>query len=218
MIDASLLRSRGFLHLAPIPAATREKFIESIESKKNDGSYSENIELGLGLLAEMGLSIEFLVKLHREVFDEPADPQSFYFIVRKVEVGQSREAFRSHFDSHRFTIVVPLRVPNVGGELFHLGIRKEPRNSLSNLVGKIFWKLFASRLGYKIVNLFFKIEKESFSDYRPLLFLGRSTLHGNFLHHDGPESRISVLLHFFDPEKGKGIGELNRRIRRRFTR
>jgi hypothetical protein len=218
MIDVNLLRSQGFLHLDAIPAAARGKFIESIESKKNGGTYSENIELGLSVLAEMGLSIEFLVKLHREVFYEPADPDSFYFIVRKVESGQSREAFRSHFDSHRFTIVVPLRVPNVGGELFHSSVRKEPRNALSNLAGKIFWKLFASRLGYKVVNLFSKIEKESFSDYRPLLFLGRSTLHGNLLHHDGPESRISVLLHFFDPEKGKGIGGLNRWIRRLLTR
>jgi hypothetical protein len=157
MIDVNLLRSQGFLHLDAIPAAARGKFIESIESKKNGGTYSENIELGLSVLAEMGLSIEFLVKLHREVFYEPADPDSFYFIVRKVESGQSREAFRSHFDSHRFTIVVPLRVPNVGGELFHSSVRKEPRNALSNLAGKIFWKLFASRLGYKVVNLFSKI-------------------------------------------------------------
>ena len=52
-----------------------------------------------------------LHKIAKEFFSYKGDLSNQYHIARKVEPGNSKEMFRAHFDSHIFTMVLPLKIP-----------------------------------------------------------------------------------------------------------
>ena len=57
---------------------------------------------------------------------------------------------------------------------------------------------------------------DSFEDYRPLLFIGNTTLHTNKqVTADCSSYRLTLLAHFFDPSPRYGIGNLLRKLRAR---
>ena len=56
----------------------------------------------------------FTPKLHKiakEVFSYKGDDTNQYHVARKVEPGNAKEMFRAHFDSHLFTMVLPIKIP-----------------------------------------------------------------------------------------------------------
>ena len=145
-----------------------------------------------------------------------------YKILRVVQSSNIKESYRMHFDSHLFTLVTPVVIPKISssesGQLITFpNLRVEPISNIYNFVSKLFYKFFFQ--GKKNIIKLSKTNKTvefDFSDNVPILFLGRSTLHGSRGFDKIPEGiRITMLTHFFDPSPKYGIGNLIRLIRNR---
>ena len=164
-------------------------------------------------------------KLHRiarEVFGFKGDLSNQYHVARKVEPGNSKEMFRAHFDSHIFTMVLPIKIPETSeegasGELIYFPYaRKVPSNEITNFIGKAYYKKYASKEGIEKFSINKPKKIDNFRDYQPLLFIGNTTLHTNFPVSAGCSSyRLTLLAHFFDPSPKYGVGSLLRFIRNR---
>jgi hypothetical protein len=194
-------------------------------TKKSGKFYEENNNLHLEYLKEYSIIEEMMPALanfaNRHITRRmPLD--DVYKVTRVITNIASQEAYRSHFDSHLFTLVTPINIPqdaqsiNNGELILFNKIRKEPSNELLNLYGKIKFKKYYGKTGaeslqqkanFKIINLADKI---------PVLFLGRQCLHYNLpLAPSTTEARVTFLTHFFDISPAFGIGNLNRIFRGR---
>ena len=222
MIEKSIINDLKRQGYSFLPAITREAQGSLLAlAKRGDGKagvYDEDQSLGVAALSILGLSKSELEDLHQAIFESQAPKDSFYFIKRETNNKQRSEAFRMHFDSHRLTIVVPLRIPTGGGSFIAFpSLRDEPNWDLLNLLQKI-W--FRRHIGTKAIERLAReksVITADFSDNRPLIFLGRTTLHGNEPF-EGIETRVTCLIHMFDPDQGFGVGSLVRKIRGVFTR
>ena len=149
------------------------------------------------------------------------NPKDEYLIARHVKPGQVSEGYRGHFDSHFITIVLPIKIPkNIqpkkSGQLVALPqARKIPNFELKNIYQKIVWKRYNSPSHYdRLVSEKNALELD-FSDYRPLIFIGNTTFHGNRPLIGEDEPRLSMLCHLYDTSPKVGIGALLRKLRNR---
>ena len=191
-------------------------------------------EMGISTFKELGLNHkkfldEFkfdkyltpkLHKIAKEAFNYKGDLSNQYHIARKVEPGNSKEMFRAHFDSHLFTMVLPIRIPETTNEgtsgdlIYFPNARKVPSNEITNFIGKAYYKKYASKEGMEKFSSTKKID--NFRDYQPLLFVGNTTLHTNYpVSLNCSSFRLTLLAHFFDPSPKYGVGGLLRLIRNR---
>jgi len=204
----------------------------------NLSTLAENIsaDMGHSTFAELGKSHETFLKnlgveevlapklfnLARELFDYKGKISNQYHIARRVEPGNSKEMFRAHFDSHLFTMVLPIRIPtpsqgDSAGELIYFPqARAAPKGEITNAIGKAYHKRFASKEGMEVFAKSHKQMIEDFRDYCPLIFVGNTTLHTNQMISQSCSSyRLTLLAHFFDPSPKFGVGGLMRLIRGR---
>ena len=193
-------------------------------------------EMGALTFKELGLSHKKFLddfevhkyltpKLHKiaeEVFNFKGDLSNQYHVARKVEPGNSKEMFRAHFDSHIFTMVLPIKIPETeekgtAGDLIYFPYaRKFPSNEITNFIGKAYYKKYASKEGMETFSSDRPMKIDNFRDYQPLLFIGNTTLHTNFpVSLDCSSYRLTLLAHFFDPSPKYGVGGLLRLIRNR---
>jgi hypothetical protein len=162
-----------------------------------------------------------LFKLAKKKFNYKGDLLNQYHVARKVEPGNSKEMFRAHFDSHLFTMVLPIKIPDTSdgtaGDLIYFPhARKAPSNEFTNFVGKAYYKKYASKEGMENFSSNHKRKIDNFRDYQPLLFIGNTTLHTNYpVSKDCSSYRLTLLAHFFDPSPKYGAGSLLRLIRNR---
>ena len=163
-----------------------------------------------------------LLEIAQDIFNFKGDMSNQYHIARKVEPGNSKEMFRAHFDSHLFTMVLPIKIPDfcedgTAGDLIYFPqSRKVPKNEITNFIGKIYYKKYASKKGIEKFSLNKKRNVDNFKDYQPLLFIGNTTLHTNYpVSHSCSSYRLTLLAHFFDPSPKYGVGSLLRFIRNR---
>jgi hypothetical protein len=161
-----------------------------------------------------------LHKIAKEAFYYKGDLSNQYHIARKVEPGNSKEMFRAHFDSHLFTMVLPIKIPDTANEgtsgdlIYFPNARKVPGNEITNFIGKAYFKKYASKKGMEKFSSTKKID--NFRDYQPLLFIGNTTLHTNYpVSLNCSSYRLTLLAHFFDPSPKYGVGGLLRLIRNR---
>jgi hypothetical protein len=161
-----------------------------------------------------------LHKIAKEAFYYKGDLSNQYHIARKVEPGNSKEMFRAHFDSHLFTMVLPIKIPDTANEgtsgdlIYFPNARKVPSNEITNFIGKAYYKKYASKEGIEKFSSTKKID--NFKDYQPLLFVGNTTLHTNYpVSLNCSSFRLTLLAHFFDPSPKYGVGGLLRLIRNR---
>ena len=145
-----------------------------------------------------------------------------YHIARRVDPGNSKEMYRAHFDSHLFTIVLPIKIPeaqnggSIGDLIYFPNARKTPRNEISNAFGKALHKRFASKDGIEVFAKSHSKIVDDFLDYSPLLFVGNTTLHTNKqVSQDCSSYRLTLLAHFFDPSPKYGVGGILRMLRNR---
>lgn len=163
-----------------------------------------------------------LLELAKTAFNFKGNSLDQYNIARKVEPGNSKEMYRAHFDSHLFTIVLPIKIPKStkegrsGGLIYFPKARKMPRNEISNFIGKTYYKRYASKKGLQNLPPRHQMKEDNFRDYQPLLFMGNTTLHTNHpVTLDCSSYRLTLLAHFFDPSPKYGVGGLLRFIRNR---
>ncbi len=193
---------------------------ESIGNK----NFQENNPSFKRMLQDLGIFQNLIPKLFEHSVSELGYRGSIdnnYLVTRRVNPGD-KESFRAHFDSHLYTFVFPLMIPNKienknCGELVYFpNIRKNPTNEIVNIFGKIYYKKYASKSS--LLKLMEKTEHriEGFSSYEPLLFRGNTFLHSNYdLDSSYNHYRMTCLLHLFDPFEDFGIGSLIRKIRKR---
>ncbi len=198
-----------------------KKYNKIISNKTGDKTYSENCISHIELLDDFGFSEILTPKLFEMAklyFDYSGLLSDQYHIVRNVFPNQVSESYRGHFDSHLFTLIIPLNIPQNNsfdnGQLaFFPKIRGVPNNEVLNLIQKIYFKKYNSADGFKKLSLKKKILHENFLNYQPLIFIGLTTFHGNL-----PISncyRQTLLSHYFDPSPKWGIGNILRNIRNR---
>lgn len=144
---------------------------------------------------------------------------NFYSIIRRTTSSQKTEAFLGHFDSHICTIVIPVQIPHAkefeSGELVLFpNVRDVQSSKLRNLFKKISFQFYKNR-PQKIQNLEKKYSKKifNFRDDNPIIFHGFNSFHWNLPFY-GEEDRITILIHYYDPERF-GLGKILRVIRNR---
>jgi hypothetical protein len=163
-----------------------------------------------------------LYKIAKQIYNFKGQSSDQYHIARKVNPGNSKEMYRAHFDSHIFTMVLPIKIPkskdniNCGELIYFPNARKNPKNEIRNFIDKLYFKKFASKRGLNKLIDRNKKKIENFNDYQPLLFFGKTTLHTNYPVSKSCSSyRLTLLAHFFDDSSKYGIGNLLRIIRNR---
>lgn len=186
-------------------------------------TYAESTKTHKLLLKIIDLAPLFseLYSLAKKNTKQKIDPSDQYLISRHVRPGQVSEGYRGHFDSHFITIVLPVQIPKTiipknSGQLIALPkARKIPRSELSNIYGKIHWKKYNSENEYDKLIIEKKALELDFSDYKPLIFVGNSTFHGNRPLSGSNEPRLSMLCHLFDTSPKYGVGAFMRLLRNR---
>lgn len=219
------LKQNGFAYLPSISShveslSTLETFKKEIGS--NSG-YKEDSKAHLDLYEHLGLEKlyqEVLLKYLREHCKQDVDEADRYFISRYVSGGDNSEAYRGHFDSHFFTIVLPIKIndtldEDIGELVAFPAARKDPSSEIKNIWQKITWKRYASKSGFEKLKIKKKYIKETFTNYKPLIFLGRTTFHGNNIVQEAAGERLSFLCHYVDTSGSNGVGQIARRIRNR---
>lgn len=219
------LLEHGYIKLDSMPLGLLENYCYKIESEMNGTAFKE---LGIAhsrMLKDFGIHSHLVPKLYtfaREHYGYTGALEDQYHVARLIRGHDSVEAYRTHFDSHLFTLVMPFNIPETlnaeesGGLYFIPKARRSGGGEITNLLQKIYFKKYSGRSGQKAMSIRDRYTMESFADMRPLLFAGTTTLHGNFpLAISQTDSRLTVLAHFFDPAGGLGIGNVLRLLRSR---
>jgi len=195
-----------------------------LENKLDSKVYKENSKLNLSYLNQTNLG-EYLKDLLKEYITKEHFHEinpDIYNVCRMVSSSDSKESYRAHFDSHMFTVVSPMQIPYYEDEAFKKGelilfpnIRNEPKNEYINFLQKLFFKIFANKIGFYFLKFFFDFEVFDFKDNIPILFLGRRSLHFNMPFKNTGIPRITLLTHVYDPSGKSGIGSFLRKVRNR---
>lgn len=164
----------------------------------------------------------FLFEYAQKTLSYKGSTKNKYKISRHVKPGKSSEAYRSHFDSHIFTIVFPILIPltegsDADGSLITLPkLRNDTSSNLINIGQKAYYKRYGNKKSLSNLmkkNAHFNMK---FHDFRPLIFLGRTTFHcNNPLSENAEHSRITFLSHFYDRDSSLSIGNILRKLRNR---
>ena len=86
-----------------------------------------------------------LVSLAKSEFKIDVNSDDVYNITRLED--QLIEGYRGHFDSHVFTLVIPINIPDFGtikdgGQLLYFPqARRYPKSELENIAGKSYLKI-----------------------------------------------------------------------------
>lgn len=217
------LKQFGFAELPSIKSLLKNKdYLDLYKEETKGQTYKENSAAHLKLINDMGLDQLFsALHLHGCQLGLKCDLNNKYMVSRYVKNGQSSEGYRGHFDSHLFTIVLPVVIPKKGnkyqsGELFAIPMLREfPSSEIYNIFQKLYYKKLNRPEIYKrlVENGTGKIL--NFRDYKPFIFYGNRTFHGNFPLQENDSDRLTFLCHLYDTSPVYGIGSLLRKLRRR---
>jgi len=216
------LIKKGYVKLPSIADLDLTKISELILSEISNKTYTE---LGVEhkkfigqLLLDKYLAPK-LLDLAKHEFDYKGSISNQYHIARSAAPGDQK--YRAHFDSHIFTLVIPIKIPEISsshcsiGELiFFPNMRVFPKNPIIDLIGKFWFKQYSSESGMNKLSKKQSININSFNDYKPLLFLGNTVFHSNKpISESVDSSRLTLLAHYFDPFPKYGVGSILRKIR-----
>ena len=227
-IDTDLVElvENGAVKLPSVKSADwRTEVHQKCTDQMGSKTYGENLLANLDFLDAFQINQILkpkLIELANDVFGCKVDSADVYNVCRLVRAGTLSEGYRGHFDSHLFTLVTPINIPNFGevkngGQLNYFPkSRPFPKSELLNAARKISFKRFNSEAGFNALSQKKKLIVDDFADYRPLLFVGNTTFHGNAPVDGGSnENRMTLLTHFFDPSPKYGVGALMRKLRNR---
>jgi hypothetical protein len=216
---------KGYVKLPSLNHFNLSSFAQKIYEDMNGKTFQELGPTHEVFLRELDLAEHLTPKLFeiaQKFMNYKGEISNQYHIARCVKPGNSNELYRAHFDSHLFTLVLPLKIPTVlcdgsAGDLIYFPrARRMPKNEAINFVGKAFHKKYASKKGIERFAIKNEMLTNDFSDCCPLLFLGKTTLHTNKpVSIDCSSYRLTLLAHFFDSSPKYGVGGLMRFLRAR---
>ncbi len=219
------LAMNGVVKLPSINIFNLENFSNKISNEMGSSTFKELCPSHKSFLNELQLNKYLspkLLDLARKKFNYHGNLTNQYHVARKVVSGNSNEMFRAHFDSHLFTLVLPLKIPlsskqgNSGELIYFPNTRVAPKNEIINIIQKIYYKKFASKKGIDRLSNSKKKFIENFENYQPILFFGKTTLHTNYpVLYNSNTFRLTLLAHFFDDSPKFGAGSILRILRKR---
>lgn len=220
------LRKHGSVKLPSVYTASwRQETYTNCLKQIGAKSYGENLQGNLDFLIHtkiIKILVPALANFAELYLNKSVIQDDIYNVCRVVRPGDSTEGFRGHFDSHLFTLVTPINIPDFGevkngGQLhYYPKARKQPNSEIANILGKAFYKRYNSSDGFDKLAAKTLRKTDNFMDYRPLLFLGNTTFHGNSpVEAKSSENRMTILTHFFDPSPKYGVGKILRLLRNR---
>ena len=206
-------------------ASWRDAIFKNCIKEIGTKSYGENLPANLRFLDYSNIIsslLPALLDLADAEFNVRPNTADVYNVCRLVRPGDTSEGFRGHFDSHLFTLVTPINIPDfedvtLAGQLHYFPkSRNQPFSEIRNVIEKAYFKKYNSAAGFDKLAQNKNRIIDDFNDYRPLLFLGNTTFHGNApVQASCNESRMTILTHFFDPSPRYGIGAIMRHLRSR---
>lgn len=215
----------GSVKLPSLRQLPLDSIAMNISGEMNGSTFSELCSSHASFLSQLQIENYLTPKLldiAQRVMGYKGTISNQYHIARRIEPGNSKEMFRAHFDSHLFTMVLPIKIPTAvgagtAGELVYFpNARSLPANNFSDTIGKAYYKRYASKTGIEKFSANHKVLIDNFQDYQPLLFVGNTTLHTNKQVSSSCSSyRLTLLAHFFDPSPKHSIGRVLRFLRAR---
>ena len=130
-------------------APWRNNLYSDLISQIGAKSYGENLPANINFLNEVGIIdclVPKLAQLAQSHFNKKISKSDIYNVCRLVRPGDSSEGYRGHFDSHLFTLVTPINIPDFksvqnGGQLhFYPNGRKHTNSELRNVFDKICYR------------------------------------------------------------------------------
>ena len=118
-----------------------------------------------------------LTKIAKQKLNFNEKNNNSYHIARLIKPGQNSESYRGHFDSHSFTMVLPILIPNDkniddrGQLICFPNFRSHPKNELINILQKIYYKKYFNKRSIEILSNKKKCVEFDFEDYEPVVFL-----------------------------------------------
>lgn len=219
------LVKKGYVKLPSLEIFDLNAVAESINSEMDGATFTDLCSSHKLFLENLDLDNTLSPKLFeiaKKAFGYKGEMSNQYHIARRVDPGNSKEMYRAHFDSHLFTLVLPIKIPvaqeggTVGDLIYFPNARKLPKTEISNAFGKASHKRYASKEGLEVFAKSHNQITDDFQDYSPLLFAGRTALHTNKqVSKDCSSYRLTLLAHFFDPSPRYGVGGLLRMLRNR---
>ena len=227
-IDVRLeaFQDKGFCKLPSVEHLIDAKTVRGILDDMKNNTFQELGRHHERFLQQLEIQTFLVPKLYDialKKFGYQGSAADQYHIARSVRPGDPKEKYRAHFDSHLFTLVLPVSIPKrpsegekVGELLFFPNARNHPKTEISNFLGKVYFKSFASKTRFERYALKQDFIECDFFDNEPLLFFGHTTLHTNREVSEHCRSpRLTLLAHFFDPSPTWGIGSFLRAVRNR---
>lgn len=137
--------------------------------------------------------------------------------VIRVVKQKSSEKYRTHYDSHTYTLVVPIQTSNekdkLKGQLYLVpNSRKQPKLDMINFVQKVLAFRWRGEAGYSKLKMSKDTKIFDLQFGEAILFNGSRSLHGN-LPNESQETRVTMITHMADPFPN-GIGALVRKLRK----
>ena len=136
---------KGFTSLPQIKndSISSEEINNLIASK--DKIYTSGTDFHKKYIADKDIYTKLKPALNiiaQEYYKDNCEFNDTYEITRITKGSQTSESYLGHFDSHLFTLVTPIVIPKTNskesGQLIVFPkIRKEPRNELTNIIGKV---------------------------------------------------------------------------------
>tara|TARA_X000000950_G_scaffold60379_1_gene73354 strand:+ start:15646 stop:16359 length:714 start_codon:yes stop_codon:yes gene_type:complete len=220
------LSKKGFTKLPSLKKLDIDKLSNEIVFEMENSTFKESGKAHEKLLNYLQINnflTPKLFELARNKFFYKGEKLNQYHVARLVLPGNSKEKYRAHFDSHLFTLVLPIKIPiklndeiHNGELIFFPNVRKLPANELINLIQKLYFKIYANEKGIKRLMKKREIYVESFESFEPILFFGKTFLHTNHpVSKHSAHERLTLLSHFFDTSPKFGVGNILRILRKR---
>ena len=139
-IRLTKLVRNGYVKLPSLEKFGLDEIANNINTEMKGNTFAELNSSHQTFLQNIGLHQKLTPKLFeiaRDLLGYKGDISSQYHVARYVEPGNSKEMFRAHFDSHLFTMVLPVKIPKAAsggtaGELIYFpNSRKPPKNEIS---------------------------------------------------------------------------------------
>ena len=218
------LIKNGYVKLPSIASLDLDQIYNRISIQTSEKTYTELVEEHKSFLQSLLLDKYLAPKLFdfaQRKFGYKGLISNQYHVARSAIPGDQK--YRAHFDSHIFTLVIPIRIPkdnkineSIGELIYFPNLRVFPKNAFADFIGKLWTKQYASKSGLKKLSIKKEMKINSFTDYEPLLFLGNTVFHANKPISPNLDSRrLTLLAHYFDPFPSYSLGSLLRKVRSR---
>ena len=194
---------------------TAKKHLESADLSSLDDGFHINNSSHYELISQIEEVSEIIEAVKSITLQNKIDWNTIN--VTRVVKQKSSEKYRTHFDSHLYTLVVPQKTSNLEeqfkGQLYLApNLRKQPKFDLVNVLQKIMAFRWKGEGGFNKLKNLDKIKVFDLQVGQAILFNGSRCLHGN-LANESDATRITLITHMADPFPN-GIGELVRRFRK----